>query len=106
VQRDEQLVGDVRTVLSEELLVEVGSPELDLLDAGLVDSVGLVELIVALEERFRVSLPMEDLQIDDLRSVRRIAELIGRLGPPSLNGDGRSGRHATTRADDQSTAAG
>lgn len=84
--RPEQLIGEIRTVLLDQLLVEVSSPELDLLDAGLVDSIGLVELIVALEERFGVTLPMEDLQIEDVRSVGRIAELIARLGSVTSNG--------------------
>ena len=85
--RPEQLVGVIRGILSEQLMVEVASPDLDLLDAGLVDSIGLVELILALEERFGVALPMEDLQIDDVRSIRRMAELIARLG--SAPSDGR-----------------
>jgi acyl carrier protein len=86
MRHPEQLVGEIRTVLLDQLLVEVSSPELDLLDAGLVDSIGLVELIVALEERFGVTLPMEDLQIEDVRSVGRIAELIARLGSVTSNG--------------------
>jgi acyl carrier protein len=44
-----------------------------------VDSIGLVELILELEERFGVSLPMEALEIDDFRSVYRIADLIDRF---------------------------
>jgi acyl carrier protein len=100
VPQDRQLVREVQTILAEQLFVKAASPELDLLDAGLVDSVGLVELIVTLEERLGVSLPMEDLQIDDLRSVCRIADLIERLGPPSSNG--KMGE----AVDDQSTVAG
>jgi D-alanine--poly(phosphoribitol) ligase subunit 2 len=60
-------------------MVIVASADTDLFATGLVDSIGLVELILELEDRFGVSLPMENLEIDDLRTVRRIAELITRF---------------------------
>ncbi len=85
MQQDDRLVGDIRALLAKELMVIVDSPEVDLLDTGLVDSVGLVELVVALEVRFGIAVPMEDLQIDDFRSVRRVAQLVERLSVPSLD---------------------
>jgi D-alanine--poly(phosphoribitol) ligase subunit 2 len=65
-------------------MILVASPDIDLLETGLVDSIGLVELILELEERFGVSLPMEDLEIDDFRSVYRIADLIVRFSAVQL----------------------
>lgn len=73
------LVGDIRSVLRDHLHVLVDSPDTDLLESGLVDSIGLVELILQLEERFDVSLPMDALEIDDFRSINTIADLITRL---------------------------
>lgn len=75
---DNGLVTAIYGVLRERLMVIVGSPDVDLFETGLVDSIGIVELILALEDRFDISLPMENLELDDLRSVGRIAELIGR----------------------------
>lgn len=75
---DSDMIGRIGGVLSEKLLIEVESPDLDLLEGGLVDSVGLVELILELEQHFGVSLPVEGLQIDDFRSIRSIAGLIVR----------------------------
>jgi acyl-CoA synthetase (AMP-forming)/AMP-acid ligase II len=40
--------------------------DLDLFAAGVVDSFGLLELIVSLEERFGGSLDFEELEVDDL----------------------------------------
>lgn len=50
----------------------------DLLDSGLVDSVRLVELVLELEQRFGISLPFDALDIDDFRTVDRIAALVAR----------------------------
>ena len=65
-------------------MVIVGSPDVDLFETGLVDSIGIVELILALEDRFGISLPMENLELDDLRSVGGIAGLIRRISTASL----------------------
>jgi D-alanine--poly(phosphoribitol) ligase subunit 2 len=77
-------VGDIRAVLRDHLTVMVESPDVDLLETGLVDSIGLVELILQLEDRFGVSLPMDILEIDDFRSINRIADLITRLSTVPL----------------------
>lgn len=84
MQRDSTLVSAIEAVLRDRLMILVVSPDIDLLDSGLVDSIGLVELILELEERFGVSLPMEDLEIDDFRSVFRIADLIVRRSTAPL----------------------
>jgi len=84
VQRHSALVSGIQAVLRERLMIMVASPDIDLLETGLVDSIGLVELILELEERFGVSLPMENLEIDDFRSVYRIADLIVRFSAVPL----------------------
>ncbi len=78
------LVEDIRSVLRDDLNVLVDSPNVDLIESGLVDSVGLVELILQLEERFEVSLPMDALEIDDFRSLQSIADMITRLSYVSV----------------------
>jgi D-alanine--poly(phosphoribitol) ligase subunit 2 len=77
-------VGDIRAVLRDYLTVMVESPDADLLETGLIDSIGLVELILQLEDRFGVSLPMDTLEFDDFRSINRIADLITRLSTVPL----------------------
>jgi D-alanine--poly(phosphoribitol) ligase subunit 2 len=56
----------------------IESPELDLLEARLVDSLRVVDLVLALEDRFGVSLPFEELEIEDFRTVSRLAERVVR----------------------------
>jgi acyl carrier protein len=85
---DEQVIGEIRGIFAERLAIEVESPSVDLLDTGLVDSVTLVELLLVLEEQFGVSLPLEDLEMEDFRSVARIADLVARTRSTSSNGGG------------------
>jgi acyl carrier protein len=79
MQYREALVDDIRSVLRDHLHVLVESPDTNLLEAGSVDSLGLVELILQLEDRFHMALPMESLELNDLRSINTIADLITRL---------------------------
>jgi D-alanine--poly(phosphoribitol) ligase subunit 2 len=85
VHHDSGLTGEISAALRDRLSVVVESADFDLLESGLVDSIGLVELILELEDRFGVSLPMDALEIDDFRSVNRIAGLIARLSTVFLD---------------------
>ena len=78
------LMSGISAALRDRLMVIVTSPDVDLFETGLVDSIGLVELILELEERFGISLPMDNLEIDDLRTVRRMADLILRVSDESI----------------------
>ena len=82
---DNRLLSGIYAVLRERLMVIVASPDIDLFETGLVDSIGIVELILALEDRFGISLPMENLELDDLRTVGRIANLIVRISAAALD---------------------
>jgi acyl carrier protein len=66
----------VRRLLAETLNVEVSSDETDLIDTGVIDSLALVELLVALEREFEVTIPFDELEIDTFRSVRSIGAFI------------------------------
>jgi acyl carrier protein len=73
---EDATIGEIRGVLAEKLLVEVDSPDTDLLPAGILDSLALIQLLVHLEERFGVKIALQDLDIEDLRSIRSIARLV------------------------------
>ena len=70
------LVRTIGKLIAEKLLVEVHSPEDDLLATGVLDSLTLIELLVNLEEHFGMRIPLDELQIEDIRSVRSIARLV------------------------------
>jgi D-alanine--poly(phosphoribitol) ligase subunit 2 len=78
VYEQNQLQQQIIEIFSERFETRLGSDEVDLLETGLVDSVKIVELVLAIEQRFGVSLPFEELEIEDFRTVPRLAERISR----------------------------
>ena len=77
VYEQDRLQQQIIEMLSERFEAKLDS-EVDLLETGIVDSVKIVELVLAIEQRFGVSLPFEELEIDDFRTVLRLAERISR----------------------------
>lgn len=76
-----RLEARLREIFREELHLEVPSPETDVLETGLVDSLSLVRLLVHLEEEFGIEITAEDLDLAVFRTVRGMARFVdGRLG--------------------------
>lgn len=63
-------------LLAERLQIEVSAPDEDIIEAGLLDSLGLVELMAALEETFAIHISFDEIEIDNFRSARRITEFV------------------------------
>jgi D-alanine--poly(phosphoribitol) ligase subunit 2 len=70
------LVEQLRGLFREVLNIEVPSPEADLIEGGLLDSLALVELLFEIEQRFAVDLALEELDIDNFRTLDRLAAVI------------------------------
>ena len=70
------LRSEISQLITKTLMVEVESPEDDLLSSGILDSLTLVQLLVNLEDHYGVQIPLQDLEIDDLRSISSIARLV------------------------------
>ncbi len=70
------LMNEIGGLISGKLKLEVSSPDEDLLTSGLIDSLALTQLLTALEEHFEIRIPLEELQIEDVRSIRSIACLV------------------------------
>jgi D-alanine--poly(phosphoribitol) ligase subunit 2 len=70
------VAGRVARLFPERLDVEVPSPDTDLFETGALDSLRFVELLAALEETFGVRVTVEELEIDDFRTVSRIAHFL------------------------------
>ena len=79
---EEGVASEVQALLSEKLFVTVESHETDLLATGILDSLTLVQLLMHLEERFGLRVAVEDLEIEDLRSIHAIARLVTRQKRP------------------------
>jgi D-alanine--poly(phosphoribitol) ligase subunit 2 len=70
-------VGDrVRRLFVDALNIEVPSEDTDLIEAGYIDSLALVELLFAIEREFSVTVPLDEIEIDNFRDLRRISELV------------------------------
>lgn len=69
-----------RFILDNYLLAEdyLLPGDTSLLDAGVVDSTGVIELITFIEETFEIEMPDEDLVPANLDTVNRIVAYIGR----------------------------
>jgi acyl carrier protein len=72
----EAVTDRVQRLFVETLNVEVPSPDTDLIEGGLLDSLALVELLFALEREFAVTIALENLDIDTFRSIRTIADFV------------------------------
>jgi acyl carrier protein len=70
---------EISSLLFHNLNVEVSSVDDDMIENGLLDSLKIIELVVELEERFVLKIPLEDLELASLRSVASIARLIAIL---------------------------
>ena len=81
-----RLVSRISGLIHETLNVEVLSPDADLIETGLLDSLALVTLLVELEEDFACELPLDDFDLDQFRTVRRIADFLASLGAPGGTG--------------------
>jgi acyl carrier protein len=70
-------VARLRTLLVEHLHVEVPSADADLLETGVLDSLQLVDLLLLIEQHFGRRIAIEAIDLDDLRSLTRLAQLLG-----------------------------
>jgi acyl carrier protein len=53
--------------------------ETDLIDTGILDSIAVLDLISFLEDRFQVTVPIEDFIPENFRSSAAISSLVTRL---------------------------
>ena len=66
----------LRALMLEHLHVDVPSPDVDLLESGVLDSLQLVDLLLIIEQHFGRRIPIETIDLDDLRSLGRLAQLL------------------------------
>jgi acyl carrier protein len=68
----------IKTFLTTELLRDNQNLSVDdnLLDSGLVDSLGVMLLVSYVEQQFSICVPLEDVTIEHFCSIRAIAEYI------------------------------
>ena len=70
------ILRELNAGFAELFRIDVPSADTDLIDEGILDSFQLVELLAFLDEHFGVRLPIENLEIDDLRTLASLAHLV------------------------------
>ncbi|MGO9899368.1 MAG: phosphopantetheine-binding protein [Solirubrobacteraceae bacterium] len=76
---DEADIARVGRVFEEALQITAPEPDVDVVEAGMIDSLGLVTLLFELEREFGVQVPLESLDVDDFRTIANIARTLAAL---------------------------
>ena len=66
----------IREIFCEELQIKPLPVEHDLLEAGLLDSMMFVSLLMHLEEEFGVKVALQDIEITDFSTIAKIAKVV------------------------------
>lgn len=74
------IIQRLRALFAETFHVEVPSSDTDLLETGVLDSLQFVELLFKLEQHFGFRMKIDDIDLDDLRTLARIARLLATNG--------------------------
>lgn len=87
----------LRDLMREHMQVEVPSADADLLDSGLLDSLQLVDLLLLIEQHFGRRIAIEAIDLENLRSLTSIAQLLGTPAATASSTPRRDGLDAARR---------
>ena len=77
---EQAVIERLGALFAESFHIEVPSADTDLLESGILDSFQFVELLLQLEQQFGFRIKIEDIDLDDLRTLARIARLLAANG--------------------------
>jgi acyl carrier protein len=66
----------IAKLLTEEMALDVPSAETDLIEAGYIDSLLLAELLTHLEREFSFRVRIDELDLEELRSIAGVARFV------------------------------
>lgn len=79
----------VRQFIIDEFLPDVRADELDsgfdLIESGIIDSLGLLKVIAWLESSFQIAIDVVDMVPENFASVDAISAFLDRNGEPALS---------------------
>ena len=73
---DDAVVERIQRLFVDALSMPAPEPSTDVVDSGLLDSLALVTLLFEVEREFGIQIPLDTLDVDDFRTVERIADLV------------------------------
>lgn len=69
---NEKIIAYIKNEIIAEPTLKINSKD-DLLEKGVIDSLGMMKLILFLEKQYLKRVPSEDMTLDNFRSVEKIA---------------------------------
>ena len=66
----------ISELFSEKLNLDPPPADAELLEMGIIDSLTFVDLLLCLEQEFGTQISIEDLEIDNFGSIKKIAEFV------------------------------
>ena len=73
---EHHLVAELTSLLVDDLGIDLPSSTCHLLDDGIIDSLGFVELLFALEQRYGVAVPLDELDLTSFATVDALARFV------------------------------
>jgi D-alanine--poly(phosphoribitol) ligase subunit 2 len=73
-------------LIRDRLNIDVADVDVDMIETGVLDSLALVTLITAIEEALSCELPLDDFDIENFRSARRITQYLETSGVRGIRG--------------------
>jgi acyl carrier protein len=70
------LHSQIARIFEEKFHLEIPFPETDLFETGGLDSMVFVDLLHHLELEFGITVSLDELEIDNFRSIEKIAEFV------------------------------
>ncbi len=72
----DSLLGELEGIFADVTGSTPPSPEADMIELGVLDSLALVELLFAIEQELGVEIPADRLEVTRFRTLESLAELV------------------------------
>jgi D-alanine--poly(phosphoribitol) ligase subunit 2 len=66
----------ILTIIKSEDFILNEVIDLDLFESDILDSFSILELVTNLESNFKIDIPVEDLNLENLSTIRKIAKYV------------------------------
>ena len=70
---NEKIISYIKNEITSEPTLKITTND-NLLDTGIVDSMGMMKLILFLEKQFKKRVPSEDMTLENFETVEKIAK--------------------------------
>lgn len=71
-----QVIEILQEILDNDIDVETIASSENLMEEGILDSMSVVDVVIQIEEKFKIELKNEDMLLDNFKSVDKIIECV------------------------------